>query len=129
MIPITELPNYEEVVQNLAEICHEANRVFCKSIGDSSQQIWAKAPLGQKQSAINGVKFHLSADHEPKDSHEAWMKEKEAAGWVYGPVKDEHKRTHPCLVPYSDLPKDQQYKDYLFTGIVQSFKKFYQEVM
>jgi hypothetical protein len=48
------------------------------------------------------------------------MKEKLDAGWVYGEVKDAEKKTHPCLVPFSELPPFQQQKDSLFCGIVDA---------
>ena len=31
-------------------------------------------------------------------------------GWTYGPVRDDAKKQHPCLVPYADLPESE--KDY-----------------
>lgn len=33
------------------------------------------------------------------------------AGWRYGPRKDNDAKTHPCLVPYAQLPPDEQDKD------------------
>jgi hypothetical protein len=33
---------------------------------------------------------------------------------------DEGTKTHPCLVPFADLPEDQQRKDALFIAIVQA---------
>jgi len=33
-------------------------------------------------------------------------------GWVYGPPpKDTDKRTHPLLIPYSELPEIEKEKD------------------
>ena len=31
--------------------------------------------------------------------------------WRYGPEKNSEKRTHPCLVPYEDLPAPEREKD------------------
>ena len=42
-----------------------------------------------------------------------------AEGWVWGPVKDFDKKTHPCLIPYSELPLEQQRKDAIFQGVVR----------
>src|SRR5437879_1359495 len=42
-------------VEQVAKICHEANRAYCETIGDNSQPTWEKAPQWQKDSAINGV--------------------------------------------------------------------------
>jgi len=46
------------------------------------------------------------------------------SGWVYGEVKDVEKKTHPCIVPYEQLPVEQQSKDYIFKGIVDAYKKY-----
>lgn len=107
-------------VEDVARTCHEANRAYCLALGDTSQPAWDLAPAWQRQSAINGVTFHLSGHHEPSESHEAWLAEKVAQGWVYGEVKDAEKKTHPCCVPYDKLPKEQQAKDYIFAAIVKS---------
>ena len=37
--------------------------------------------------------------------------EKLANGWVYAPVRDNELKHHPCLVPYEDLPVEEQQKD------------------
>jgi hypothetical protein len=109
--------NYEQI----AKICHEVNRAYCKGIGDDSQPSWEDAPDWQKQSAINGVAFHFdNIDASPENSHESWLREKEAAGWKYGPVKNPELKEHPCFVPYSELPQEQKIKDYLFTAIVNA---------
>jgi len=41
-------------------------------------------------------------------------------GWKHGPVKDPEKKEHPCLIPYDELPKEQQVKDHLFIGVVKA---------
>lgn len=51
------------------------------------------------------------AELDPKEEHNNWMKFKEKEGWKYGPVKDETAKTHPDLVPWSELPKEEQMKD------------------
>ena len=108
-------------LEEIAKTCHEVNRAYCESIGDNSQPKWEDAPDWQKQSAINGVKFHLKdPTNTPEDSHINWMKEKEDDGWVFGEVKDVEKKIHPCMVSYDQLPKEQQTKDSLFIAVVRS---------
>lgn len=108
--------------QNVAWICHEANRAYCKTIGDNSQLPWEEAPEWQRESAIKGVEFCLSNPDAPASAnHDSWLKQKEAEGWKYGAVKDAEKKEHPCYVPYEQLPIEQKRKDYLFKYIVKSF--------
>lgn len=113
------------IKEEVAKICHEANRSLCETQGDYSQPSWGEAPQWQRDSAIFGVQFHINnPDAGPDDSHKSWLAEKEAAGWKYGPVKNPETKEHPCFVPYDQLPEDQQAKDYLFKGIVHSLAKF-----
>lgn len=105
----------------IAAICHEANRAYCKSIGDHSQVPWETAPEWQRASAISGVELHTDNPYStPRESHENWRAEKERLGWVYGEVKDAEKKEHPCMVPFANLPIEQQAKDYIFHGIVNA---------
>jgi hypothetical protein len=109
--------------ETIAEVCHEINRAYCQSIGDNSQPSWADAPEWQKQSATNGVKFHIANPGSPPSrSHEEWLKEKANTGWKYGPVKDPEKKEHPCFVPYDQLPREQQIKDKLFIAVVEALR-------
>ena len=107
--------------EEVAQICHEANRAYCLAIGDDSQLPWEECPDWQKESALMGVDLHASGeDHGPEVSHESWMAQKLADGWVYGEVKDAEKKEHPCLVPFAELPIEQQAKDYIFAAIVKT---------
>ena len=108
---------------DVAELCHEANRTYCRLNGDDSQLSWREAPEWQRTSAINGVKFHLeNHDAGPSASHENWLKEKVADGWTYGPEKNPETKQHPCMVPYDELPVVQRMKDSLFISVVNCFR-------
>ncbi len=110
-------------VSQIAEVAHETNRAYCKTIGDYSQYDWPGAPDWQRDSAINGVRFHLdNPDAGYSGSHENWLKVKLAAGWKYGEVKDIVKLEHPCCVPYDQLLLEQKVKDSLFAGVVRALK-------
>ena len=106
----------------IAKICHEANRAYCETIGDMSQPSWENAPDWQKNSALLGVDLHMSGDHKPEASHLSWMNQKILDGWVYGTEKNAEVKTHPCIVPFNELPIEQQRKDFLFRAIVHAFK-------
>jgi hypothetical protein len=106
---------------NIAHVCHEANRAWCAANGDHSQPEWVSAPDWQRDSAINGVMFHQNNPSAGDSaSHDNWMAEKIATGWVYGEIKDATKKTHPCIVPFDQLPRVQQIKDAIFRAIVHA---------
>jgi hypothetical protein len=108
-------------IKQIAKTAHEVNRVFCEFQGDNSQLPWDSAPEWQRMSAIAGVIF-LKEHPEAGVSalHDNWVNDKLADGWTYGPVKDAELKTHPCIVPFERLPRDQQYKDHLFRAVVLS---------
>ena len=106
----------------IARLCHEVNRAYCEALGDISQVPWEEAPEWQRASARMGVDFHMMGDFGPEHSHMSWMAEKAREGWTYGPVKDPVAKTHPCMVRFADLPKEQQAKDYIFRAIVHTMK-------
>lgn len=109
--------------EHIANIVHEANRAYCRTLGDESQVSWYDAPEWQRASAINGVEGILNGTiTKPEQSHESWLAEKERTGWKYGPVKDSEKKEHPCFVPYGELPPEQQTKDAIFFSIVRACK-------
>ncbi|KKN20218.1 hypothetical protein LCGC14_0938000 [marine sediment metagenome] len=107
----------------IAKICHQANKAWCESDGDFSQKNWLEAEEWQRESAIKGVAFRLNNPIAEKSAqHNAWLNDKVSTGWVYGEVKDAKAKTHPCIVPFYELPAFQQRKDILFCAIVDALK-------
>lgn len=122
MIKVLNVEITDEEVEFLAHSVHEGNRAWCLRNGDQSQPEWSLAPDWQRTSCLNGVRFHLARLDEPSNpaaSHNSWSAEKLADGWKYGPVKDPAKKEHPCLVPFEELPPEQQFKDVLFETLVR----------
>jgi len=108
-------------IEQIAKIAHEVNRIYCETLGDTSQPKWEDAPEWQKESAVKGVKFHIeNPNSTPEDSHNSWLEEKKKDGWKYGKVKNAEKKTHPCFVSYEKLPKAQQAKDKFFLSVVRA---------
>lgn len=106
---------------DIARVVHEANRAYCQMIGDNSQKPWDEADAWQRESAVAGVQAMLDGSATtPEEQHETWVKHKRADGWVYGLAKDAVAKTHPCMVPYTDLPIEQRRKDLLFRAVVDA---------
>jgi len=110
-------------ITEIAEIAHEANKAYCQTIGDHSHESWDFCHQWQRDSAMDGVRaIQRGVVSRPEQSHENWWKGKEDKGWVYGEKKNTDINvgvlTHPCMVPFKELPAEQQMKDYLFFAIV-----------
>lgn len=108
---------------SIAMVCHEANRAWCRVNADPTQKSWEDAEEWQRDSAVSGVLFRLdnpTAEHDAQ--HNAWMKDKTDNGWKYGEIKDAEAKTHPCILPFDQLPEFQRKKDALFCAIVDALK-------
>ena len=52
--------------------------------------------------------------------HDVWAKSRMDEGWTYGSERNDEKKTHPCLVPYNQLPEIE--KDYDRNTAINSIK-------
>lgn len=106
--------------EEIAQAVHAANSVLQRIHGDSAPSLpWDCESEHIRQSAVEGVR-RARKGATPEQLHEAWCEFKRAGGWVYGEVKDPDAKTHPCLVPYADLPPEQRDKDRLFLAVVEA---------
>lgn len=46
-----------------------------------------------------------------KNVHEVWAETRIAQGWSYGEERDDANKTHPCLIPYEELPEEEKEYD------------------
>lgn len=107
------------LIEDIARVCHEANRAYCIALGDNSLPRWEDAPQWQQDSASMGVQRILQNPIlTPEQCHQNWMEFKAGEGWTYGETKDVEKKQHPCMVPFAELPPEFKAKDELFRSIV-----------
>ena len=112
-------PQVEEAQQRyfvmLAARAHEANRILSAAIGETVQPVWKDAPEEQRDGIVKGVRFlYDNPGTSPASLHTNWLKDKLANGWRWGHTKSADKKEHPNMVPYEELSREQQMKDYLF---------------
>lgn len=106
--------------REIARIIHEANRALQKILADPAipvASMWEYVDTATQAGVIAGVKSAREGIS-PEKSHANWCESKLADGWTYGETKDQFVKTHPCLVPYDELPASSQIKDHLFLAIV-----------
>ena len=46
-----------------------------------------------------------------ENTHNVWAAQRVADGWTYGSHRDDDQKTHPCLIPYDELPDSEKQYD------------------
>lgn len=46
-----------------------------------------------------------------RNTHDVWSAKRLADGWIWGPVRDDSNKRHPCLIPYDELSEDEKEYD------------------
>ena len=46
-----------------------------------------------------------------ESTHDQWARQRTKDGWTWGPERNDSAKTHPCLVPYIDLPNSEKTYD------------------
>lgn len=73
--------------------------------------------MSYKPDPINTSSVELTSDIKDltellaKNAHDIWAKTRMEEGWIYGENRDDHKKEHPCLIPYEDLPDQEKQYD------------------
>jgi len=108
-------------IDDIARVCHEACRAAAAADGDTDRPTWADAPEWQKDTTRKGVRYIQEHPDAPAGAlHQAWIDEKKSDGWVYGKVKDAEKKTHPMMIPYTELPLIEKVKDHLIATLTRA---------
>ncbi|WP_300613928.1 RyR domain-containing protein [Trebonia sp.] len=106
--------------EEIARVIHAANAELQRIQGDPAPSLPWDSETGEiRQGAIDNVAYARDGVT-TATLHEAWLRDKAAHGWTYGPEKDSRAKTHPCMVPYGELPAEQRDKSRLFVAIVRA---------
>lgn len=59
------------------------------------------------------------------NDHDVWVKKRMEEGWVYGSVRDEIRKTNPCIMPFDRLPeKEKEYTRTMARQYIRVLKKW-----
>lgn len=105
--------------EQVASVVHAANCAIQALDGDECPSPpWESLDPQTRALTVRGVRL-ARLGMTPERLHEAWCDGKRAQGWVHGESKDPVARTHPCMIPYADLPEHQRAKDRLLSVITR----------
>jgi hypothetical protein len=106
--------------EQIARVIHAANAVLQDLQRDPApSQPWDSESEEVRQNVILGVQ-NARLGMTPEQHHQAWVDDKISHGWRYGAEKDSERKTHPCLLPYDQLPEYQRAKNVMFINIVRA---------
>ena len=55
--------------------------------------------------------LELLVEQMSKNVHDVWAETRIKQGWTYGEQRNDELKTHPCLVPYEELPEEEKEYD------------------
>jgi len=96
---------------------YEAARIENTAAGRSiNPEVWGERSEGFRANMTRAVAKQCGPDAltSPEELHDAWTEAYLKLGWVYGKARDPVLKTHPDMVPFDDLPRDEQEKDAVF---------------
>jgi hypothetical protein len=111
-------PHLDVPYAELAPIDKEDNRAAARRIPD----VLALVGLGvampddgksAKKPASADIAPYIDAHVErlAEAEHDGWMAHRAKTGWAYGPTRDDDRKLHPLMTPYSQLPQAEKEKD------------------
>ena len=111
-----------DIVYEAASVAYETVRKWGEVIKDPQGKVaWNLLPESEKDGYAKAVGYRIENPETTEvDMHNKWSADKFEAGWTYGEKLDFVKKTHPNLVPFEDLPVDQQMKDKLFLNVIDA---------
>lgn len=64
--------------------------------------------------------LHELVERLAESNHDHWARQRMDQGWIYGPQRDDQKKTHPDLLPYHQLSESE--KGYDRTSVIETLK-------
>jgi hypothetical protein len=107
--------------EKITELIYEAARL--EAIWSKRSVVpekWEERDEKFRKQMIEVVKKYLSMKQlpTPEEAHNSWMKSYFEMGWKYGKERNPELKTHPDLISFYDLPKDERDKDAIFLALV-----------
>jgi hypothetical protein len=84
----------------------ESSRAAADAIVDTLATIGCRPAPQRRWGAPETAFSDAETDQLAGIEHERWRAERVAAGWKYGPVRDDAAKLNPLLVPWADLALD-----------------------
>lgn len=111
-------PNFDKPYAELAEIDKEDNRAAARRIPEILALAGMAVDLEANADTTAGpsekeIREHLAHHMErlAEAEHDGWMNQRRRNGWSWGKTRDDARKVHPLLVPYTELSEKEKKKD------------------
>ena len=74
------------------------------------KQMYSPQPIDTSDVELP-VELEKLVEEMSKNVHEVWAETRIKQGWTYGEQRNDELKTHPCLVPYENLPEEEKEYD------------------
>ena len=109
----------------IAKIIYEATRLEAEwSKRSIVPERWGKRDEKFREQFVKIIDKYLSQDKlpTPEEAHNSWVQSYLDMGWKYGKERDVAKMTHPDILPFYQLSKDERDKDAIFLIVIWAIK-------
>lgn len=118
--------NFSLNATQIAHILHSVTKHIPRPDGSMPCE-WDELTEQQRESAAQAVKeIYFSPAKSVEELHHLWMRPLVNAGWTKG-TYDHDNKTHPCLVPFDELPRTEVAKDLIWKHLTDILMEFYHE--
>lgn len=114
-----QLPHLD-IMRQCARIAHEAVCGLRQANGFGDCPPWAETTHEERSQAMHQVAAVIrQRNFSMEDIHERYVNEMQDMGWTYAEGEaDPNFKTSPLLVPFAQLPLEQQQEDMVFRAVV-----------
>lgn len=75
-----------------------------------NEKTYIPAPLSTEDIELS-EDLTLLIEEMARNVHEVWSAGRIKDGWTYGETRNDSLKTHPCLIPYEQLPESEREYD------------------
>lgn len=75
-----------------------------------SEKNYLPSPLDTAEIALSDDLVGLTEEM-ARNVHDVWAQSRLSQGWRYGEARNDREKTHPCLIPYEELPEEEKEYD------------------
>lgn len=113
-------------IHEIASSIHGATRALNRANGDLIPP-WEDLTEEEKLRAEVAVERLLSdpISRSHEELHNLWWELKIKDGWQYASEYSIELKTHPCMIPYNELPEIELIKDAIWGALIEVFRPYW----